>query len=734
MPGLSLIKGNIELDIEPDTTITRERQSPFFQIDKIPGEISFPFNLKPSDKNLKELGYIDHLPAEKAQIHDIIVKDSGQQITGGKLTTEFIQTNLRRDNVGVISAFTLSNSSEFQQRIKNKKLKDLQLGGQRNFAWDGYNATSGVGFWKHCHDTWHYSNCDDGDYVFFPVKNESYLGFATWMNKLKVVGNTVELSETGNSRSLCPSIFIAYVLQQIFEELGYSLTGDILDDPQFKRATMTSFYGVFWCTYEFDEADPPNETVSPLSNITINLQEHVPPEWTVAKFLLELQSKIPIGFDIDDNKKECRIVTLNKITTSTAKDRTEEVAASLKIVLEKEQQFHGFDNTFDNNDAYPDSFDLRSWTYMGESSTVPTATQPGEICLMVKTNEYWGIPTDQPFVPGVTVARKIVDNIYGYKPANASNTITSAMAPLPSKLMTVAQDGTWTLNERTPICKQEGNWKGKEGDFIPWDVRLLFYLGMKTAVGTIVDFPVACHHNFFQEVQDGNWSWAYKVGTYGLYDFFWYDWLKTFAHIESIEGIWEPELLDYLKHRWDEPLLLKNTPYLITNITEVLPMNGVVKVAFKGKRMGRTDKLPVSTGGGSTTFIYLQILWENLTAAVNTITAFGVTYYNNAVLGNLVVRAWADAGATTPVSPSLLPFNAEWTYSVDGVPVGTWYSYFGPSNVANAHRTNISNLTAYPVNTENSNVKIGDSTGAIMPAGVIEFSYRLVAGPGYLII
>lgn len=735
MGDISIIKGGTELDVAPGTVISRERRSPFFSIDEIPGEISFPFSLPPTDKNLKELQYIDNLPQLKTTRHAVNLKDAGMQITGGKLVTEFVQTNLQRNNVGSISAYTLSNASEFWQRIKDRKLKDLSLGGDRNFTWDGYNATTGTGFWKHCHDTWSYENCNDGDYVFHPIKNAGYLGNHTWMNKIKVVDGppeTVELDDTANARCLCPSIFMAYVLRSIFEEHGYKVSGNVFDDPQFLRAIMPSFYGVFWATSEFDSADPPNETVHPINSITIKLSEHVPPDWTISKYLIDLANKIPIGYEIDDNKKECVISYLNTITLNAAKDRSNQVAAGLKIVLDKEQSIYGFDNNFDGNDEHSKVVDLSLWTFKGEVFGGDSSSMlPGELVLGTANNEYWGIPTNIPFVPGLTMTRKIGDNIGGYKPANANNTIESGMSPMPSDYMVVASNGSYTVEAYVPICNQEGNWKGKEDELKTWEVRLLFWYGMRTSLSESIDTPIAHHHVFwYQGVQVGSWSWAYKIGDVGLYDVFWKDWLKTFANMENIEGIWYPELVEYLQFKWSDILLINNTPYLITDITDQLPMKGVPKVPFKARRMGKNTRIPVSTDGGTNEFIYLQLVWENVSDGYSN-SWLGTALWDEGTCGNLVVYAWKDAAGTIPATPSNLPFKVQY--------INTWNGNADPAQqyvqTANGHRSVVFSEIGLIVNGEAGSRQTCHWLGVYLWAeGTLGTVYQLLPGTGYTVI
>jgi hypothetical protein len=77
---LSIKKGSTYLDTSFDAAIERERTSPFFSKDEIPGEVSYPFMLSPSPTNLRELGYIDQLAVKKDSRHDVIIYDDGIQI------------------------------------------------------------------------------------------------------------------------------------------------------------------------------------------------------------------------------------------------------------------------------------------------------------------------------------------------------------------------------------------------------------------------------------------------------------------------------------------------------------------------------------------------------------------------------------------------------------------------------------------------------------------------------
>jgi hypothetical protein len=78
----------------------------------------------------------------------------------------------------------------------------------------------------------------------------------------------------------------------------------------------------------------------------------------------------------------------------------------------------------------------------------------------------------------------------------------------------------------------------------------------------------------------GNWSLSYKVGTgnFGLIDRFWSKWLPSLQINELIKGRLYLKFHEYLQWDWNSVLLLRNTPYLVKKITEVLPYEGYIDI------------------------------------------------------------------------------------------------------------------------------------------------------------
>jgi hypothetical protein len=236
--------------------------------------------------------------------------------------------------------------------VKDKKLSDLSLGGERSFAWAGYSLTT-PGFWKHAHDTWAYNDSDDGDYVFSPIWVGNYKGEneVTWINAWEVHSGQIQLAREKNYLSLCPHVYVSYIIKQIFLEHGYAISGDILDDPDFKQICFESYRSVNWAIPQLNgPLINPVVTITPQNPVKIRVAEHVPPVMTVGELLVELQKLLPISFLINDKSKSCRIIWLTELSGSGSTDRTDKFSPQISLSFEKSSigpKIIGFDRARD---------------------------------------------------------------------------------------------------------------------------------------------------------------------------------------------------------------------------------------------------------------------------------------------------------------------------------------------------------------------------------------------------
>lgn len=579
---ISIKKGNKFLDLIEGTTIERERVSPFFSKDEIPGEVSLPFTLPASPNNMQQLGNLDILPVKKDAQFDVIIYDEGLQVTHGKLATEFVETTIDNASRGKISVFALSNASEYYQRIKDKKLSDLDLGGDRIFNWDGYNTNVGsTGFWRHIHNTWETPYNEYPDYSFYPISNPGFLGGSKgWMNMMKYYDNEIQFAREENINCLCPSINLLYLLKKAFTDFGYLLKGDILNDIDFKSLSIPSFYSVLWCnsnhTYSPGGIIDVYQII-PQDTITINLQQHVPTDYPIATFLVEMQKLLPLGFDIDDNARTCELVLLSEINASGAKDKTGEISTEVKIDFDKEEKLFALHRDFDGGDSLvgmPDFSKERIAVSPADTiDDIPSIYSVNTVVFIIKLNAWYKqLVFDQTLTWSF-----FADNIYNYDPVDYTDSISCKITPM----MVSEQQMATGIHGFFPSCKQEGNWNGKRGATAPWQLRVLFYRGKLQYKNTGQAIPLAYNHIYHTNQYNqkiGNWSLSYTADGYGVYDLFFSKWLKTFGNREKLSCTWSPRLHEYLGFRWRFPFLVQNTPYMIEKIKEKLPYNGSVEI------------------------------------------------------------------------------------------------------------------------------------------------------------
>lgn len=606
------IKKNTEyLDLIPGTQIQRERENPIFLTstddgkDGIPGEISFPFSLPLTDKNLRLLNNIDTLPSNKVLEHDIILEDAGIQISAGKLVIESLDGHLVKNNVGRAEGFILSNVSEFWRRVKDKKLSDLSLGGNRVYTWDGYNTSTGTGFWKHVHDTWAYADSDDGDYVFYPVHCTGWKaeGESHFINGWQEYATVIEMARDENLTSLVPHPYLVYVIKQMFLENGYSIEGDILNDADFKQLTLVSYKGCHWANEGLDTTSWPTvtKTANPLPTITLKLSEHVPPEISIGEFMVEMQKFLPITFLINDNQKKCRIIRSDQVQGAGAKNRNTSFNPNYTLSFNKidqnNQKVYGLARTYD--DEYPTTINLDEYNYQGEVDSItdlptPNSTNVDQVYYVRFFNKYYqNFRTGTGVGTYVYVWLYIADNLDGYSPEGETEALNVNITPLALNERPIFTGAT--LGEQYgffPDTTRQGNWHkpyilaADYRVFTPWGLRVMFYRG-KRMFKQIQEMPFATNDiyniNSHPTIQTtypaiGAWSLSYEVGNYGMFDTFWKAWLPILETGENLKGTLYLKFHEYIQWQWDDVLLIHNTPYLIKKITEVLPFTGKIQI------------------------------------------------------------------------------------------------------------------------------------------------------------
>ena len=585
------------LDVAPNTRIQRERNSPFFLStksgrDAIPAEVSYPFNLPLTDRNMRILGFTDVLPSIRVKQYEQILYDEINQITNGKLIMRATDFNLNGTNVGRQEANLLCNASAFFKLIEGKLLKDLTLGGPRTFSWDGFNDTTGSGFWRHCHATWEYTDCDDGDYVFYPIWDPAYAGYSKGPNVVEIRSGRIQLEQQQNTVSLCPHTYISYILRCIFEEHGYKVTGDIFDDEMLKKLTLASFRGINWAEPNLVMANftTPFYLPEPYDEIQIRLSEHMPQETGVGEFLVELMKLLPLGFEIDDNSRSCNILILGRQSPADRlKDMTKIVSPDIQTAMsetDKKKKVIGMRYNF-NSDAFGGGVaDITNLNYPPDREQdwlpLPSPVLSGEAFRLVFDAGYWA----KEKIDNVYTSIRLGDATGEYAPEGVTDYIECSMAPLSTRNTPGAVVNT-SHNYRLPYCEIEGNWIGKPKQ-VTYGMHIVFYQGKNYPVnnnaGLLAPYASNTNNKWVTAsgeetpIIDGTWSLCYKLGTYGLVDVWWKEWLKILAENDTLKTRLHLNLIDYLKLKWGDEILIENTSYFLKKITDTLPYPDSIEI------------------------------------------------------------------------------------------------------------------------------------------------------------
>src|SRR5688500_9661184 len=107
--------------------------------EEVLGEFSLPFDVRATDKNLRLLNYAGIMERRIDNIGiDAIIHDNGLPVMRGKIKIEKPTVNLNNVKDGTISCYFLSGISSFYQDIKDKRLREIDVGGARSFEWDSY--------------------------------------------------------------------------------------------------------------------------------------------------------------------------------------------------------------------------------------------------------------------------------------------------------------------------------------------------------------------------------------------------------------------------------------------------------------------------------------------------------------------------------------------------------------------------------------------------------------------
>lgn len=528
----------------PTTSLELVEENPFLQFAEaeVIGNYTFPFEAPGVPPNMKLTNYagVFQKRIDNTGIDARLIAN-GLQHSVGKIKVEKPQHNLNHPQQGKVSYYYLIGASSFYQDVKDKKMREINVGGVRSFDWDAY-ATTGSGFWGHIHDV---VNEVGGpyDYAFYPVKNTGWQGFKTSsdiMNLMIYDAGMVKFSRytkeafslTRDANVIVPFPYLKYVMQQAAAEVGWTINGDILDDADFEKVTLINFQSIHWALKKGIPAAPVYIEMDP---VTFNLQDNLP-DITVGDFFLSLKNRFGWWYDFDFISKKITIRSLQDTAVGEVKEFTRYASPLVTKKVTQERKVYAIKNIFstDIGNGAPSFKSVSLQGQVDEVTDLPAVTDAryGHVYLVVAENNYYICALNED--TGNLEWTFYAYNIYDYEPADANEEVQTSAT-------TVGVEKYNDYLDLIPRIDNNGNWFGRTDIESSWGVILCFYHGLRDNKAAD-PYPYASSHIFDSTfTQVAEWALTFEckksdATDVGLYEKNWKKLLLLLSSPEEFEA------------------------------------------------------------------------------------------------------------------------------------------------------------------------------------------------------
>lgn len=564
------------LDLNPGIIIDMERNNPLSQFDnQVIGSFSYPFDVKNTARNARLLNYSGAIQKriDNSGI-DAQVFDNGLQVLNGKIKIERTTPHLNKGSRTGISCYLLSENADFWQQVKTTKLRDVVMGGDRSFEWDGLNDT-GDGFWAHIH-TVARAATNAFDYAFFPVINHGWpLGDAEvpLMNKMYYDSSEVFFPsnytevDLREMNRIVPMPYLHYVMGKVFEHAGWTVNGEILDDTYFRLITIINFRAIDWAYPTSADA----ASFTPRDPVVFNLQDHMP-DMTVGEFLVALKNRFGWWYDFDKSSKTCTIKYLKDVATGELKDITQYTEpVVLKSVLQDRRIY-----ALTNGIQGPDWNLVDFQGYVSQYDDLPAAAEAlyGQVYLLTSENNYY-------------ICQQADDDSWTWELFYANNydfTPEGFTDEIPTSSQVPQMDYHAFMDTMLPRVDNMGEWFGRTDGTATWGLHLAFYHGVRFNASNTEAFPYASPHIYDpQGIKIANWGLTYQCfetdgDDVGLYQTFWKPFLDLLNVTEEIEITVHLPLSDYLNLRYENQLVVDGVKMFIKTLKTKIPYDKIINL------------------------------------------------------------------------------------------------------------------------------------------------------------
>lgn len=579
-----------DMDMLPGTTLELQQQNPFLQLStEITGDYTLPFEFPVTEKNLRLTKYAAIPAANKNGISpELLIMDNDFQYGAGKLRLEKNTGNYNHLNKGRQSAYVLSNDSDFWKDIENKKLKDLDLGGERVFPNNGSISNPPAGTFLDNVRRAAAGTIDNYDYTFVPTLNNNWRSDAgLTMGLLNPIGweatgilGVPITRVNSNPSSFLPYPYLVYIIKKIFSYAGWKVNGDILNDAQFKKAFLFTFRDIYW-------HQPINDLgflwlVDP---VKFDLKDHMP-DVTISAFLIALKNRIGLWYDFDSKSKTCTIRYLKELLADTTKkDITAYVNPNYENTINNQPKIYNLKQEGSNGEV-PDFVSVDFQGYKLTLANLPTAS--GALVANV-----WFVISENAYLICISndgsnyFWQKWFDNTYDFLQTNATETITTAMLipDLDNYQLSKWNGDGGPKKAQFPRIDVQGVWQGRTAaDLNQSLIYICFNYGFRFQYDLGVDIICASPTPYTASgAKLGPWSLTYQFtdadgSDIGLYNRNWKKFLDTLTEKETVTFTGIMPRHEYYSLQYGQQVVVEHVAYWIKKKKTIIPFNGAFEL------------------------------------------------------------------------------------------------------------------------------------------------------------
>jgi len=584
--ALAISIANEFLDLLPGAELEIEEENPYLQLnDELLGGYSFPIEVLATPKNMRLLGFPGtmEMRVDSTGI-EAVIYDNGIPSIRGKIKIEKPSINMNNMQDGRISIYILVGAASFWQDIKDRKLRSIDVGGDRSFEFTGYSPTTG--FWGHVtgvmRGTAGYGP-SGYDYAFFPIVNKSWPGIGNTdiMNMVYLDdpydGTFYLKPETGSigdgeANRIVPFPYLKYVMIQAAAYAGWTIAGSMLDDDDFKKIVLINFRAIDW-SYKKKDSD---WIVVERDPVSFNLQDHLP-NINISALFIAIRNRMGLRYSWDRATKTMYVERMDDVASGTVKDFTVQASPLVVKTINQEEKIYALINQFstDLGSGAPNFEVVERDDDVDEIADLPAAAEAlyGHVRLVISENNFYICQqnTDTEAWEWILYAY----NIYDYLPENKNEDIITAAT-------TIGVEFYNSYLDLLPRVDQQGYWFGKTEEEIDWGIILCFNHGVRDNKDD-KKYPYGSSHVYDSKfIQVAEWALTFEcmlaggLVDVGLYEVFWRRILAMLNSSEEADVKLYLSRVDQMKLAFEDIIAVRNTRHFIKTAKPKIPYNGEI--------------------------------------------------------------------------------------------------------------------------------------------------------------